>query len=133
MIRRYVRENLDHGLIADVLAKIDESSTYYPDPMRIGSNYPDDLRDRFSSLHIPCPFLSNEGYCMVYEARTLIDRTHIVFPDPELCATGRPAAKYEGYYFPQMFTAVELLSRLVYSDIDYETHLARWFVHEFRL
>jgi hypothetical protein len=133
-IRRYVRDNFDHGLIADVRGKIDEASTYYPHPVRIGSAYPKKLRDRHFNLHIPCPFLSDEGYCMVYEARPLIARTCIVFSDPELCksVTDKRIATYEAYYFPQIFTAVELLSSLVYNHIDYEKHVAHWFVDEFR-
>lgn len=118
--------------ISNVLAKIDEPSKYYPDPTRIGSRYPDELWNRYFNLHIPCPFLATEGHYIVYQARPLIARTHIVFSDPELCKTTKGVHKYEGYYFPQIFAAVGMLSRLVFEDIDYEKHVAHWFVGEFR-
>jgi Fe-S-cluster containining protein len=132
MIRRYVQESFEHKQITNVLAKIDEASKYYPDPTKIGSRYPNELWNRYFNLHIPCPFLATEGHCTVYQARPLMARTHIAFSDPELCKTTKGVHKYEGYYFPQIFAAVGMLSRLVFQDIDYEKHVAHWFVGEFR-
>jgi Fe-S-cluster containining protein len=132
MIRTYVRENFDPKSISDLRAKIRKASRYYPDPIPIGPAYPDEVRGRYFNLHIPCPFLSTEGLCTVYEARPLIARTHMVFSHPSLCASyDESVPMYEGDCFPEIFTAIELLSRLVYQDVDYMKHVPHWFLDEF--
>jgi Fe-S-cluster containining protein len=130
-IHSYVRENFDSKSISDLFAKIGKASRYYPDPIPLGSTYTDEIRDRYFKLHIPCPFLSTEGLCTVYEARPLMCRTHMVFSDKSLCENDNLVPKYEGDYFPQIFAAVEFLSRLVYEDLDYMRNVPHWFLDEF--
>jgi Fe-S-cluster containining protein len=134
MICRFVKENFKPKRMSDVLAKIDESAPYYPDPFVIGSDVSTEVFERYYHNQIPCPFLSREGSCAVYEARPLIARTHIVFSSPGLCKTPykQVFTKYEGDYFPKMYKAIELLSRLVFDDLKYKKHLPVWFVTECR-
>jgi hypothetical protein len=134
MIRRFAKENLNPKRMSDVQAKIDESAPYYPDPFVIGSDYSVEVFRSYYDNQIRCPFLSREGSCIVYKARPLIARTHIVFSSPSLCKTpyNQVFTKYEGDYFPKIFKAIELLSRLVFDDMNYKKHLPLWFVTEFR-
>lgn len=132
LIRTYIQENFDHSYMSEVRAKIDDAKKHFPDPVEIGSEYPKRILDSYFNLQIPCPFLSDKGLCVVYEVRPLVARTHIVFSDPDLCKTREPVAMYEADYLPQMFAAIAILSRLVFDNIDYEKHVAHWFVDEFR-
>jgi len=134
MIRSFVKKNFNRKRMSDVLAKIDENARHYPDPFVIGLDYSMEVFGRYYENQILCPFLSREGSCTVYEVRPLIARTHIVFSSPSLCNTpyNQVFTKYDGDYFSQMYKAIELLSRLVFDDLNFKKHLPHWFVTELR-
>ncbi len=132
LIRRYVKENYDHEHRLSILSKIDKTAVYYPHPVDIREGFPDEVRSLYNDRHIPCAFLSKAGDCMVYEARPTICRTHMMLSGAENCKADGPFAKYEAYYFPQLFMAIQLLSGLVWEDIEHKKHIGHWFLDEFR-
>lgn len=132
MIRRSVMEESDGKHRLNIVSKVNEAAVYYPDPINAGEVYPDEVRSLYHSHHIPCPFLSEAGTCTVYGVRPVICRTHITFSRSDNCKANDPVEMYEAYYFPQLFTAVSLLSRLVHEDIEHGKHIGQWFLDEFR-
>jgi Fe-S-cluster containining protein len=116
----------------DIVSKVNEAAVYYPDPLDTGEVYPEEVRSLYHSHHIPCPFLSEAGTCLVYGVRPAICRTHMTFSGSDNCKTNDRVAMYEAYYLPQLFTAINLLSRLVYEDIEHDKHIGQWFLDEFR-
>jgi hypothetical protein len=133
MVRRYMEEHLDREKKLDVLAKIKEAKRHYPDPVGMDEEYPDPLQEEYFALHVPCPFLSSEGLCTIYEVRPLNCRKHVVFSDPGQCKRMATTAGYEAEYFSEVDPAVHGLSVLVYPKCNYDRHLPDWFTEEFDL
>jgi Fe-S-cluster containining protein len=133
MVSRYMEEHFDREKKLDVLAKIKEAKRYYPDPVGIDEEYPESVFEKHFALHVPCPFLSSEGSCMIYEVRPINCRKHTVFSDPRQCEIMADTASYEAEYFSEVDPAVHGLSALVYPKCNYDRHLPDWFVEEFDL
>jgi Fe-S-cluster containining protein len=133
MIQRHVKEHFDHMDKLKLVSRIRENGKYYPEPRTFGEEYPGDLAEGYFQRHIPCPFLSKERACTIYEVRPLLCRTYIVFSNPQQCKFGELKLAYKGEYFPQLDEAVDCLSALVFRDLQHGRHLPDWFLHEFRL
>jgi Fe-S-cluster containining protein len=133
MIRRHVEEEFDCKRRLNILSRVDETMSHDPGPIVFGGRYQDDVLMKFHECHIPCPFLSREGLCVVYESRPFECRAFIVFSDPRECEALGEISSYEGAYFPHIYTALECLSVLTYQDLRYRKYLPSWFVDEFNL
>jgi Fe-S-cluster containining protein len=127
-----VKGKFDDKQRLSVISKIKKAAVYYPDPVKLGETFPDEVYAQYENHRFPCPFLSQTGICMVYDVRPAICRTHMTFSGPEGCSRDDFIGKYEGYYFPQLFTAIQLLSSLVYEDIQHEKNIGNLFLDEFR-
>jgi len=133
MVRRAIEKHPGHSAMMSLLSRIKKNSEHYPPPVTGNRKYDNDLQARHFEAYTPCPFLSEEGACMIYEARPLLCRMYMVFSDPRLCRIGDGMATYEADYYSQVYTGVQSLSLLVYRDLKHRRHLPDWFVNEFKL
>jgi Fe-S-cluster containining protein len=133
MIHRHIEEKFDHENRLNILSRIHETTRRDPGPIAFGKRFQDDVLSKFLESHNPCPFLSKEGSCVIYESRPFECRAYIVFSDPHECKFAENVDRYEGAYFPYIYTALECLSALVYQDVKYRKYLPSWFVNEFKL
>ena len=133
MVRRYMEEYLDDDERSRVLKKIKEAKRHYPDPVGTDEEFPDALVEKHFAMNIPCPFLSSEGLCTIYEVRPINCRKHIVFSDPSQCEKMAVTAGYEAEYFLHVDPALNCLSVLVYPKFNYNRHYPDWFTEEFDL
>ena len=133
MVRRYIESHFDHEEKRNVLTRVKEAKPDYPGPAGMDEEYPDSLLEKYIALHIPCPFLSPEGLCTIYEVRPINCRKHVMFSDPSQCETMAVTAGYEAEYFSEIDPALNCLSALVYPEFNYNRHLPDWFVEEFDL
>jgi len=130
MIRRYVEKEFDRPGKEEILSKIEAAKRYYLDPVPILTEQDENVTDAYQKHLIPCPFLSDEGACRIYERRPLVCRTLLVFSDPHRCKSGN-AAIYDAEYVSEVHAAIECLSVLAYRHNQFRRHLPDWFVHEF--
>jgi Fe-S-cluster containining protein len=133
IIRRYARVELDSKARLSVLTKIENGERYYPGPISFEENYSDHVTQKYLDSHIPCPFLFEQGLCMIYQVRPMNCRKHMVFSDPDLCSTEHDVASYEAEYFAELDNTFCSLSADVYSDLTCIKHLPTWFTDEFKL
>jgi Fe-S-cluster containining protein len=133
MVRRSIEKHLDHSAMMSLVSRIKKNRQHYPPPVTGNRKYDNDLQASYFEAHMPCPFLSEQGACMIYEARPLLCRMYMVFSDPELCRIGDGMATYEADYYSQVYTGVQSLSLLVYRNLKHRRHLPDWFVNEFNL
>ena len=133
MVRRYMEEHFDEEERLHVLKKIKEAKRHYPDSVSMDGEFPDALVEKHFALNTPCPFLSSEGLCTIYEVRPINCRKHVVFSDPVQCRKMAATASYEAEYFLQVELALNCLSVLVYPKFNYNRHFPDWFVEEFDL
>jgi Fe-S-cluster containining protein len=133
LIRRCLEKCLDYSARTSILSEIEKKRAYYPGPIALDGEYDEDLQDRHFEAHIPCPFLSNDGSCRVYESRPLVCRTYMVFSDPHQCKIGNGMAIYEAEYFPDVHRGAQCLSLLARGDLNLRRHLPDWLVNEFRI
>jgi Fe-S-cluster containining protein len=133
MVRRYMEEHFDDEERRRVQKKIKEAKPNYPDPVGTDEEFPDALVEKHFALNLPCPFLSSEGLCKIYEVRPINCRKHVVFSDPSQCEKMAVTASYEGEYFLQVDPALNCLSTLVYPKFNYNRHFPDWFTEEFEL
>jgi Fe-S-cluster containining protein len=132
-VRRVVEKRFSSPAKASLKSKISQLSHAYPPALELDEEYDEDLQENHFEKHIPCPFLSAQGACMVYDARPLVCRTYMVFSDPKQCAIGDGMAVYEADYFPEVHRASQVLSLMVFKDIRLRRHLPDWFIHEFQV
>jgi Fe-S-cluster containining protein len=133
MVRRYMEEHLDDEERRRVVKKIKEAKRHYPDPVRTDEEFSDSLVEKHFALNMPCPFLSSEGLCTIYEVRPINCRKHVVFSDPSQCKMMAATASYEAEYFLHVDPGLNCLSTLVYPKFNYNRHFPDWFVEEFDL
>jgi len=133
MVRRYIEEHFDDQERLRVLKKIKEAKRHYPDRVGMDGEFPGSVVEKHFALHVPCPFLSSEGSCMIYEVRPINCRKHTVFSDPRQCEMMAETASYEAEYFLQVELALNCLSVLVYPKFNYNRHFPDWFTEEFDL
>jgi Fe-S-cluster containining protein len=133
MVRRYIEEHFDDQERLRVLKKIKEAKRHYPDRVGMDGEFPGSVVEKHFGLHVPCPFLSSEGSCMIYEVRPINCRKHVVFSDPSYCEKMADTASYEAEYFLQVELALNCLSVLVYPKFNYNRHFPDWFTEEFDL
>jgi hypothetical protein len=133
MVRRYMEKRFSDVERLGVLKKIREAKPNYPEPVGTDKEFPDSLVERHFSQNIPCPFLSAEELCTIYEVRPINCRKHVVFSDPGQCKKMAATASYEAEYFLHVDPALNCLSVLVYPKFNYNRHFPDWFVEEFDL
>ena len=133
MVRRYMKEHFDDQERLRVLKKSKEAKRHYPDPVGTDAEFPESMVEKHFALHVPCPFLSSEGSCTIYEVRPINCRKHLVFSDPRQCEMMAATASYEAEYFSEVDPALNCLSVLVYPKFNYNRHFPDWFTEEFDL
>ncbi len=133
MVRRYMEKHLADDERRRVLKKIKEAKRHNPDPVGTDEEFSDAVVEKHFAMKMPCPFLSREGLCTIYEVRPINCRKHIVFSDPSQCEKMAATASYEAEYFLEVDPAVNRLSVFVYPKFNYNRHFPDWFVEEFEL
>lgn len=133
MVRRYTEEHFDEEERRRILGKIKEGKHLYPDPVGTDKEFPGAVVEKHFALNMPCPFLSSEGLCRIYEVRPINCRKHVVFSDPGQCEMMAATASYEAEYFMEVDPAVNCLSVLVYPQFNHNRHFPDWFAEEFEL
>jgi Fe-S-cluster containining protein len=133
MVCRYVATHFSDEDRSRVLKRIKQEKRHYPDPVSVDEEFPESLVEKHFSLNIPCPFLSLEGLCTIYDVRPINCRKHLVFSDPSQCRNMAATASYEAEYFLEVDPALNGLSTLVYPKFNYNRHFPDWFTEEFDL
>lgn len=81
-----------------------------------------------------CLFLSNENGCIIYEARPVKCRTHLVFSHPSACDSNEDAQPLE--YSDAILSLVEntvyKISKLVLEKEEQTKSLFEWFYDEYK-
>ena len=133
LVRQYMEKHFSDEQRRRILEKIKEAKGLYPDPVGTDEEFPDAVVEAHFALNVPCPFLSSQGLCTIYDVRPINCRKHLVFSDPSQCEKMAPTASYEAEYFLEVDPAVNRLSMLVYPGSSYNRHFPHWFVEEFEL
>lgn len=82
-IRRYVKNNFSSQEIEELINKIKHNIKISPDHEQVMLD--DTAKNKYYKAMNPCPFLSDDGGCSIYEARPVNCRKYAVFSDPDLC------------------------------------------------
>jgi len=92
-IKTFIKTNLSKPEIITLQNKINNMLHLYPDN---SSQINDGYREKFFQKNIPCVFLDEHNYCLIYPARPIHCRTHLVFSHPKNCSPGKYNIEYQG-------------------------------------
>ncbi len=97
------------------------------------SNKTSQNQDRYFAKHLPCPFLSDPGDCLIYSARPVPCRTCNSVSNPEKCRNNEKQALTDPFKINDYLTKrVINISKRIYGLPSTIKHLPAWFIDGFK-
>jgi Fe-S-cluster containining protein len=129
LIRSFMINKYPNNIIKEIYKKIDANKDNYPQPLKENRRYPEATTGSFQQLDIPCPFLSDESTCTIYDVRPFVCRRYLVFSESEKCkGTADNIVSYNSSSYDDFLQVIDLLSAVTFKNIYYTKHIASWFL-----
>lgn len=137
LIRSYIDSKFTQSEQDSILFKIRENAKSAP--VSISNKEDVDILDMHYRKNIPCPLLSQEGACLVYNVRPFTCRTFSVFSNPEECKPGGNSLFFSKQINNQTIKTLPILSLNVLTNLqininknNISRHISHWFKEDFK-